>query len=204
VNKVKLEITSLATSLSNASSHALQLTEVGGHRRFVIVIATNDAQVINLELSHISSPRPLTQDLLKSVMDEFDIEVKEVLIYKLQKGIYYAHVIAERSGISVTFDARPSDAIVMALKFSADIYIYESVLNAVAMDYPNNPTSTSKKEAVSTDSEPQTSQAKETPAKENLLNLTLPEIEAALAKAIEDEDYEKAAKLRDELQKRGM
>jgi bifunctional DNase/RNase len=202
VNKVKLEITSLATSLSNASSHALQLTEVGGHRRFVIVISTNDANVINLEMSHISSPRPLTQDLLKTVMDEFDITVKEVLIYKLNVGIYYAHIIAERSGIEVEFDSRPSDAIVMALKFEADIYIDETVLNSVALDFSGNQAS-SKKDTNKPNEVRETGVQEKKPVFEPVA-LTIAEIEEALAKALENEDYEKAAKLRDELQKRGV
>jgi len=202
VNKVKLEITSLATSLSNASSHALQLTEVGGHRRFVIVISTNDANVINLEMSHIPSPRPLTQDLLKTVMDEFDITVKEVLIYKLNVGIYYAHITAERAGIEVEFDSRPSDAIVMALKFEADIYIDETVLNSVALDFSGNQ-ATSKKDVNKPAEVREASVQEKKPAFEPV-SLTVAEIEEALAKALENEDYEKAAKLRDELQKRGV
>ena len=163
-----------------------------------------DSVAIALE-KEIKPPRPLTHDLFKSFADRFDIVVKQVIIHKLVDGVFYSSIICERDKIEEIIDARTSDAIALALRFSAPIFTYKNILDKAGI-YLNNPT---ELENPSDDddgvlSTPETfgldSEGKE--PSEGYSKLSLSELHAQLESAVQDEDYEKAARIRDEISKR--
>ena len=190
MSKVLMEILGLSTSPSSGGAYALILTEAEGSRRLPIIIGSYEAQAIALELENIKPPRPMTHDLLKNMVLSFDTQVKHVIVNDLSEGTFYAQIIYERDGQRVELDARPSDAIALAVRFGAPIYVNEEVL---------------KEAGISADPEPETLEEalgaveSNDPARRELTKLE--ELELELKTAIETENYEKAAKIRDTIQK---
>ncbi len=203
---VKLTIKGISYSQTQNGAYALILNEVDGERKLPIVIGAFEAQSIAIALEkEIKPPRPLTHDLFKSFADRFDIVVKQVIIHKLVDGVFYSSIICERDKIEEIIDARTSDAIALALRFSAPIFTYKNILDKAGI-YLNNPT---ELENPSDDddgvlSTPETfgldSDGKE--PNEGYSKLSLSELHAQLESAVQDEDYEKAARIRDEISKR--
>lgn len=203
---VKLTIKGISYSQTQNGAYALILNEVDGERKLPIVIGAFEAQSIAIALEkEIKPPRPLTHDLFKSFADRFDIVVKQVIIHKLVDGVFYSSIICERDKIEEIIDARTSDAIALALRFSAPIFTYKNILDKAGI-YLNNPT---ELENPSDDddgvlSTPETfgldSEGKE--PSEGYSKLSLSELHAQLESAVQDEDYEKAARIRDEISKR--
>ncbi len=184
-----MEILGLSTSPSGGGAYALILSEAEGSRRLPIIIGSYEAQAIALELENIKPPRPMTHDLLKNLILSFDTQVQEVIVNDLSEGTFYAQIIYDREGQPVELDARPSDAIALAVRFGVPIYVEESVLIEAG---------------ISTDPEPETleealaAEADEAGKKELS---RLEQLELELKTAIETENYEKAAKIRDRIQK---
>lgn len=203
---VKLTIKGISYSQTQNGAYALILNEVDGERKLPIVIGAFEAQSIAIALEkEIKPPRPLTHDLFKSFADRFDIVVKQVIIHKLVDGVFYSSIICERDKIEEIIDARTSDAIALALRFSAPIFTYKNILDKAGI-YLNNPT---ELENPNDDddgvlSTPETfgldSEGKE--PSEGYSKLSLSELHAQLEAAVQDEDYEKAARIRDEISKR--
>ena len=203
---VKLTIKGISYSQTQNGAYALILNEVDGERKLPIVIGAFEAQSIAIALEkEIKPPRPLTHDLFKSFADRFDIVVKQVIIHKLVDGVFYSSIICERDKIEEIIDARTSDAIALALRFSAPIFTYKNILDKAGI-YLNNPT---ELENPNDDddgvlSTPETfgldSEGKE--PSEGYSKLSLSELHAQLESAVQDEDYEKAARIRDEISKR--
>lgn len=184
-----MEILGLSTSPSSGGAYALILSEVEGSRRLPIIIGSYEAQAIALELENIKPPRPMTHDLLKNVLLSFDTQVKQVVVNELSEGTFYAQIIYERDGNQIELDARPSDAIALAVRFGASILVEESVL---------------REAGISADPEPDTLEealgvVNEEVGKKELSKLE--QLELDLKTAIETENYEKAAKIRDSIQK---
>ena len=203
---VKLTIKGISYSQTQNGAYALILNEVDGERKLPIVIGAFEAQSIAIALEkEIKPPRPLTHDLFKSFADRFDIIVKQVIIHKLVDGVFYSSIICERDKIEEIIDARTSDAIALALRFQAPIFTYKNILDKAGV-YLNN----------STDSENQNIEdegALSTPetygfddktdvAGDIYKSQSLSELYESLEKAVQAEDYEKAAKIRDEISKR--
>lgn len=184
-----MEILGLSTSPSSGGAYALILSEAGGYRRLPIIIGSFEAQAIALELENIKPPRPMTHDLLKNMVLSFNTEVKYIFVNELLEGTFYAQVVFEREGELVELDARPSDAIALAVRFGSEIYVSEAVLSEAGIS--TEPDSNSLEEALSVEIEE--------PAKKGLSRLE--ELNQQLKTAIESEDYEKAAKIRDTIQK---
>jgi bifunctional DNase/RNase len=203
---VKLTIKGISYSQTQNGAYALILNEVDGERKLPIVIGAFEAQSIAIALEkEIKPPRPLTHDLFKSFADRFDIVVKQVIIHKLVDGVFYSSIICERDKIEEIIDARTSDAIALALRFNAPIFTYKNILDKAGI-YLNNPT---ELENPNDDddgvlSTPETfgldSEGKE--PSEGYSKLSLSELHAQLESAVQDEDYEKAARIRDEISKR--
>jgi len=198
---IRMDILGLSTSPSSGGAYALILSEAEGSRRLPIIIGTFEAQAIALEIEHIKPPRPMTHDLLKAVVDRFDATVSKVVINELKEGTFFAQIHVEKSTGNVEIDARPSDAIALAIRFSAPIYVDNSVLNeagidaeptAESQDKPNRKSHVIKSEQISISSEDKTDSGDKS---------KIELIEKNLKAAIAAEDYELAAKLRDELQK---
>ncbi|WP_419212500.1 bifunctional nuclease domain-containing protein [Maribacter sp. X9] len=204
---VRLKIKGISYSQTQNGAYALILNEVEGDRKLPIVIGAFEAQSIAIALEkEIKPPRPLTHDLFKNFSDRFDIVIKQVIIHKLVDGVFYSSIICERDGIEEIIDARTSDAIALALRFNAPIFTYKTILDKAGIFLKF---SAKDKEKKDTDSimvdeilqEGETVEI-ESGASDGYTELTIEELEEELKKAVTSEDYEKAAKLRDEISKR--
>lgn len=207
---VRLAIKGISYSQTQNGAYALILDEVGGERKLPIVIGAYEAQSIAIALEkEIKPPRPLTHDLFKNFADRFDIVVKQVIIHKLVDGVFYSSIICERDGIEEIFDARTSDAIALALRFESPIFIYKNILDksGIYLNLEGDKESSSKEEKESpesslTDSLSQLSEKADAVAKNVYAEYSVPELNELLQAAVSEEDYEKAAKIRDEISKR--
>lgn len=183
-----MEILGLSTSPSSGGAYALILSEASGSRRLPIVIGSYEAQAIALELENIKPPRPMTHDLLKNLILSFDTSVKHVYINDLEEGTFYAQIVYERDGKTVELDARPSDAIALSVRFGTPIYVNEEILEEAGINTDPEAEVEQKGELVNKSTgQPELSK--------------LEELEKDLKTAIETENYEKAAKIRDSIQK---
>lgn len=203
---VKLTIKGISYSQTQNGAYALILNEVDGERKLPIVIGAFEAQSIAIALEkEIKPPRPLTHDLFKSFADRFDIVVKQVIIHKLVDGVFYSSIICERDKIEEIIDARTSDAIALALRFNAPIFTYKNILDKAGIYLNTNPTE-HENEKIEDDgilSTPETfGLENNSKAGDIYVSMSLSELHEALEKAVQDEDYEKAAKIRDEISKR--
>lgn len=190
-----MEILGLSTSPSSGGAYALILNEIDGNRRLPIIIGTFEAQAIALELEHIKPPRPMTHDLIKSVVLGLNSWVKHIVINDLKDGTFFAEVICENEGSEVAIDSRPSDAIAIAIRFDAAIYVEESVLEDAGITA--EATTTEDQEAVR-ETEPMLSTV-DNPSHD--ASDPLEDLNKSLSSAIADEDYERAARIRDEIQR---
>ncbi len=205
---VRLKIKGISYSQTQNGAYALILNEVEGDRKLPIVIGAFEAQSIAIALEkEIKPPRPLTHDLFKNFADRFQIVVKQVIIHKLVDGVFYSSIICERDKIEEIIDARTSDAIALALRFNAPIFTYKTILDKAGIFLKF---SSKDKDSDETDDsimvdeilqEGETVEI-ESGASDGYQELTIDELNKELDKAVANEDYEKAAKLRDEISKR--
>jgi hypothetical protein len=204
VEKVRLEILGLSASHAQSGSFAMVLGEEGGSRRLPIIIGMFEAQAIAVEMEKITSNRPMTHDLFRSFAKQFDVVVTEVIISDLREGVFYAKIICSfRDGTHYAeIDARPSDAVAIGLRFEVGIYASEQVMQeaGITLSEADEESSGLKRPA------PRTPQQQETPSVKmtvsNLHELPNEKLESMMQEAIDNEDYERAAKIRDELNKR--
>jgi len=203
MKKRKLEIIGLSYSQTQSGAYALVLGEDKGKRRLPIIIGGFEAQAIAIELEKMTPNRPLTHDLFKSFADSFNISVKEVIIYNLVEGIFYAKLICDNSGKEEEIDARTSDSIALAIRFDCPIYTYEFILEKAGID-PEDADQPSPELSVTEEleEEGEDSVAPEITSKRDLKSLSTKKLSELLEKAIKDEAYEEASQLRDELDKR--
>jgi hypothetical protein len=191
LQKVQCEILGLSSSPSTGGAYAILLKEIEGARRLPIIIGAFEAQAIALEIEGIKPPRPLTHDLLKQIIDSLGGSVSEVIISELRENTFYAKIVLEVSGLSNEIDARPSDAIALSVRTQSPIYVAESVLETAGFI----PSDESEKE-LSRKSEineeqpfPKTKEAK------------IASLQNKLREALDAEEYERAAKIRDDIKK---
>jgi bifunctional DNase/RNase len=196
MEKIRLEITGIEYSQTHSGSYVLHLKEVKGNRRMPIVIGSFEAQAIAVELEKMVPNRPMTHDLFKSVFGEFNILVKEVVIHQFREGLFIAKVtLIGQNGVEVDIDSRSSDAVAIAVRFNVPIFTTLKVLNEV-----NN---ISEGQASSNqDEEIDESDHVELDLDEDALEASIEELEHQLQEALENEDYELAMKIRDEINKR--
>jgi len=201
---VRLNIKGISYSQTQSGAYALILSEVDGERKLPIVIGAFEAQSIAIALEKdIRPPRPLTHDLFKNFSDRFDIVVKQVIIHKLVDGVFYASLICERDTKEEVIDTRTSDAIALALRFSAPIFTYKNILEKAGIILKINPDDPEKSDDTLVFEEASMDTSSEDLEKEDSYkNLSLAELEDLLQKAVSDENYEVAAKIRDEISKR--
>ena len=203
---VRLNIKGISYSQTQSGAYALILSEVDGQRKLPIVIGAFEAQSIAIALEKdIQPPRPLTHDLFKNFSDRFDIVVKQVIIHKLVDGVFYASLICERDKIEEIIDARTSDAIALALRFSAPIFTYKNILEKAGIilktdskkeDEENQP----EEVLLFDDLEIETEEVEV--SDDGYSSKSIKKLQELLIKAVAEEDYETAAKLRDEISKR--
>lgn len=198
---VRLDIKGISYSQTQNGAYALILSEADGQRKLPIVIGAFEAQSIAIALEKdLKPPRPLTHDLFKNFAERFDIVVKQVIIHKLVDGVFYSSLICEHDRIEEIIDARTSDAVALALRFGAPIFTYKNILDKAGI-YLNLATEEGAQPTEETVQNPQGAPSK-TSAKSDYSRLTLEELHAQLDKAVTDEDYERAARIRDEISKR--
>lgn len=203
---VKLTIKGISYSQTQNGAYALILNEVDGERKLPIVIGAFEAQSIAIALEkEIKPPRPLTHDLFKSFADRFDIVVKQVIIHKLVDGVFYSSIICERDKIEEIIDARTSDAIALALRFQAPIFTYKNILDKAGIYLNANPADAENQnndEAGISTSDAFGIDYEDSNPENAFKKLSLAELHDLLEGAVQDEDYEKAARIRDEISKR--
>lgn len=196
MEKIRLEILGLSSSQSQIGSFALVLGEEDGNRRLPIIIGGFEAQAIALEIENIKPNRPMTHDLLVSIARAYDVEMEEVVISDLKEGVFYSRVVLHMNGFRREVDARPSDAIAIAVRFQAPIYTYENILAEAGIDVQDTSGGTSGEE------EEREETAEEIASKEDLSTTErIRKLTEKIEEAISREDYEEAAQLRDEINK---
>ena len=199
MNLVQLLINGISYSQTQNGAYALILSEIEGERKLPIVIGTNEAQSIAIAIEkEIKPPRPLTHDLFKNFCVRFDIKIKQVIIHKLVDGVFYSSVICERDGIEEIIDSRSSDAIALAIRFEAPIYTYENILEkaGVVLKIEKEIDEKSLLKELFSD------EKAETRTIDNLKEKSKKELEELLKIAVQNENYESAAKIRDEISNR--
>ena len=193
-DRIKLNIIGLTSSHSQRNSYTLILGEENGELKLPVVIGGYEAQSIALVIEGLKPQRPLTHDLMHDFFYQFNITLKEVVINKLEEGVFFSTLVTEKDNITQNIDARTSDAIALALRVKCPIFTYKSILNNAGIQYEEQETTTEEDQ--------NNEDINETDNDSNLSQLSLNELEAELEKAIKIEDYDRAALLRDEIKAR--
>ena len=190
-NKIKLNVLGISYSQTQTGAYALILEEEKGERRLPIIIGSMEAQAIAIQLEGLQPSRPLTHDLMTTVLSSFNVSITEVNITKLEEGIFYSELTCEHNDTRIVIDARTSDAVALALRFKCPIHAESAILEkaGITMD-------TYGEETVKADD------TEESTKNDNLSSMSKEELDEALQKAITEEDYESASSIRDEIQRR--
>jgi uncharacterized protein len=200
VKKIRLDIVGLSYSQTQTGAYALVLGESNGKRRLPIIIGGFEAQAIAIELEKMTPSRPLTHDLFKTFADNFDIAISEIIIYQLTEGIFYSRLICTNADREIEIDARTSDAIALAVRFSSPIFTYENIMSSagIMLDGDNEGMSEEGlKELL--EEEPKVAEKKQSA---DYKNKSTEELKNMLQTALDDEKYELASNIRDELNNR--
>jgi bifunctional DNase/RNase len=193
MQKIRLDIIGMSYSQSQSGAYALILGERDGKRRLPIIIGAFEAQAIAIELEKIKTPRPLTHDLFKSFADAFHLMVTEVIINKFKEGVFHAQLICTDGKVEMDVDSRTSDAIALALRFQCPIFTFEKIMAeaGIIMEEDSQVAATA------------TGEAQEIPAMDGeYTSFELSDLKELLQKAVKNEEYEKASRIRDEINKR--
>ena len=198
MKKIELEIVALSHSITQTHSYAVVLGEVDGLRRLPIVIGGFEAQAIAVALERMQPSRPLTHDLFANFMTTFGIELKEVIIYKLDEGIFFAKLICRHDGENIEIDSRTSDALAMAVRANCKIYTYENILETAGLYLEQTDT------PGEADAEQQTTVPVSNKAvpDTDMKSMNLEDLNKLLQKVLEQEDYVRAISVRDEINSR--
>jgi bifunctional DNase/RNase len=211
LKKIQLEILGLSSSQSQSGSFALILGEKNGSRRLPIIIGMFEAQSIAIQIEKISPNRPLTHDLFKAFAEHVHVVILEVIISDLKEGVFYSRIVCSDGATTFEIDARPSDAIAIGLRFGVPIFTVESVLSEAGIiltDLDEGEEGSESEEEEDEDDEddddmPPSRPSRQPEPREPSGQVSSEELTKMLTQALEKEDYEKAAKIRDELNKRG-
>ena len=193
MKRVKLKVLGISYSQTQSGAYALILVEENGERRIPIIIGGFEAQAIVIKIENLEPPRPLTHDLFKSFADEFNITMIEVMIYKLEEGVFYSRLLCNNGDKELSIDSRTSDAVALALRFGCPIYITEEILEKAGI------TITSTEADATADSDNDTIFETGNTGFESFSD---DELYKMIDEAVKTEDYEKAAAIRDEIEKR--
>jgi len=199
---VELNIKGISYSQTQSDAYALVLTEIDGERTLPIIIGAFEAQSIAIALEkEIKPPRPLTHDLFKTFADRYEIKIKQVIIHKLVDGVFFSSLICERDGIEEIIDTRTSDAIALAIRFEAPIFTYKNILDKAGI-YLKIEGEEEENELDKVGEEVSVENTKKNTTKNALKDFSVKELHRKLNKAVAGEEYELAAKIRDEISKR--
>jgi bifunctional DNase/RNase len=197
MDKIELKIIGLSYSQTQSGAYALVLSEKKGIRRLPIIIGGFEAQSIAIELENMKPSRPLTHDLFKSFAESFQVSIKEVIIYNLVEGVFYSKLVCDKNGEEVEIDARTSDAIAIGIRCECPVYTFEHILSSAGIQLEEEIEETSELKA---DDEVEVETVE---ADSNELSvMSVEDLNALMQEAINQEDYERASEIRDELNKR--
>ncbi len=198
MNKIELEIVALSHSVTQSHNYAVVLGEKAGNRRLPIVIGSFEAQAIAVAMERMSPNRPLTHDLFKNTLETFHIELLEVVINNLLDGIFHARLICQKDGEIIEIDSRTSDALAMAVRFHCPIYTYDFILDAAGVVLEEE-----EEEEEAVEAEPRETETSSAPSKPaSLSSYSLEALTRMLDEVLEEENYERAAQIRDEIERR--
>ena len=200
MNKIGLEIIGLSYSQTQSGAYALVLGEKEEIRRLPIIIGGFEAQAIAIELENMTPSRPLTHDLFKTFASTFEIKIKEVIIYNLVEGIFFAKLICNQNGKEVEIDARTSDAIALAVRFNCPVYTFEFILSSAGIILDEDSDNLDFEGSEIPDENELAEMVEENSG--DITKKSNPELEELLNDAIKQEDYEKASVIRDEINRR--
>lgn len=195
MDKIKLEILGLSSSQSQTGSFALVLGEKEGSRRLPIIIGMFEAQAIAIEIEKIIPNRPMTHDLFKSFAHSFSYSIQEIIISDLKEGVFFAKIVCNNGKKETQIDARPSDAIAIGLRFDVPIFTYETILSEAGIEFTDE--SEEEIKEIKTTKTPD-----KAVANKDLKDISVEKLQEMLNTALEKEDYEEAAKIRDEINRR--
>ncbi|MCR9015670.1 bifunctional nuclease family protein [Aquiflexum gelatinilyticum] len=195
---IELEILGLSSNHSQSGSFTLVMGEVGGSRRLPIVIGMFEAQAIAIEIEKIIPNRPMTHDLFKSFSSNFNFSIDHILISDMREGVFYAKIVCKNVSKTVEIDARPSDAIAIAVRFDAPIFCISKVMSEAAIEFNEDDEKRDSQKPIKS-SKTSTTTPK---SSDSLKDFSLDKLNQMLDKAINNEDYEKAARIRDEINRR--
>ncbi len=202
MKKIELEIINITQGFTQHHSYAVVLGEVKGKRRLPIVIGAAEAQAIAVALENMPPARPLTHDLFKTMMDTFNVFLSEVVITNLMDGVFYSKLVCIFNGEEHEIDSRTSDAIALAIRFGCPIYIYGNILETSGIVLMEEPETEDKENSEEFSAVSESSSSKSEKDKADYSIYTSKELEKLITDALASEDYEKAAAIRDELNKR--
>ncbi len=194
MNRIRLEIIGMSYSQSQSGAYALIMGEVGGKRRLPIIIGGFEAQAIAIELEKMKPSRPLTHDLFKNFAENYKITINEVIVDKFHEGVFYAKLLCSHDNIVSEIDSRTSDAVALAIRFKCPIYTYEKILAEAGIIMDEKADDLPKKKS--------TKKEKVIPKESDFSEFTLNELYDILKKTVDKEEYEKASKIRDEINRR--
>lgn len=195
MNKIKLSVLGISYSQTQSGAYALVLAEEGGDRRLPIIIGGFEAQAIVIKLENLNPPRPLTHDLLRNFSELMKTELKEVFIHKLEEGVFYSQLLFKKDGKEMIMDSRTSDAVALALRFLCPIYISSDIMDKAGIVIKD----TEYEDIEGVSGKPETAAKASSP---DLAELSVPELKIKMDEAVKAEDYEKAAYIKKEIDKR--
>ena len=197
MNKIELRVVAINRSVTQTANYALVLGEVNGPRRLPVIIGSSEAQAIAIAIEGMVGPRPMTHDLFKNTLETLRTHLREIIITDLREGVFFARLVLDRDGEIIEVDSRTSDALALATRFECPIYTYNNILESAGIvlegedeDYDKPST---ELETVGEDGS----------GGEKLSRMNVRDLNGYLEQMLQDENYEEAARIRDELQKRG-
>lgn len=196
MKKIPLDIVALSHSVTQSHNYAVVLGEQDGPRRLPIVIGGFEAQAIAVAMERMVPNRPLTHDLFKNTLETLNIDLKEVIINNLLDGIFYARLVVEKNGEIIEIDSRTSDALAMAVRFNCPIFTYEFILDAAGVILEDSD------EQQGAAAAPSKTPAKKKKKEKALSAYSVDELNDLLTEVLNQENYEKAAEIRDEITRR--
>ncbi len=194
MDKIKLEVLGLSYSQTQAGAYALILSVENSDQRIPIIIGGFEAQSIAIHIEGLKPPRPLTHDLFNSFAESYEIKLRETFIYKLEEGVFYSKLYFEKNGQTTALDSRTSDAVALAIRFNCPIYTTEEIVEKAGIVL--NVT----EDALEQETETSIKESKQ--KLKSFLSYSVKELEKLMEEAIQNEDYEKASLIRDEINKR--
>lgn len=204
MGKIKLNVLGISYSQTQSGAYALVLSEEEGNRRIPIIVGGFEAQAIAIELEGLAPPRPLTHDLFKNFAESYGIKLVEVNIHKLEDGVFFANILCDNGGQRIILDARTSDAIALALRFSCPIFTTDEIVEkaGIVLDFEKGTDFDAPAPAGDKEPDEKVEKSKKGNPPLDLSKKSMDELRSMLAESVSKEDYEKASEIRDEINRR--